>query len=377
VISLTREEARRFMVTHHGLSRFTHERAGLADLLCRMRCLQLDPLSPMGTSPDMVGIARARGYRCGDWYHRLMPGQAFEHWAKERCMLPAYAFPYYRERCRDRHWWRLHTRYRQVPEEALAAVLEEVRERGPITAAELSDHGRVTPVDWSGWKGTGKMGTMALAILWTRCRIVVVGKRGRDKIYDLPERALATVDHRPEQDFDRWALRERICAAGLLYQGSGAHWSTISELRGSDLPHRLAEEGLIVEVAIEDSPWRYWAPSDPRAHDYPEPDRNLRILGPLDPFLWDRKLIEHIFGFTYIWEVYKPAAQRRWGWYVCPLLYRGAFVGRIEAKILDGCLRVLNLWPEPGVRFPRRALQAALRRQATACGIAEIDDREV
>ena len=57
-------------------------------------------------------------------------------------------------------------------------------------------------------------------------------------------------------------------------------------------------------------------------------DDRVRILGPLDPLLWDRNLVHHVFDFEYVWEVYKPAHQRRWGWYVCPLLQRDRLIGR-------------------------------------------------
>ena len=94
----------------------------------------------------------------------------------------------------------------------------------------------------------------------------------------------------------------------------------------------------------------------------------MRVLGPLEPLLWDRRLVKQVFGFDYVWEVYKPAEKRRWGWYVCPLLHRGRLVGRIEAKVEGGALRVINLWPEDGVTLDRDALDAALVRHAAACG---------
>ena len=99
----------------------------------------------------------------------------------------------------------------------------------------------------------------------------------------------------------------------------------------------------------------------------PAHDRKLRILGPLDPVIWNRDLVRMVFGFDYVWEVYKPAAQRRWGWYVCPLLYKGQLVGRIEAA-REGedergrpRVEVRNVWGDP----PRAALRDALGRLTT------------
>ena len=92
----------------------------------------------------------------------------------------------------------------------------------------------------------------------------------------------------------------------------------------------------------------------------------MRILGPLDPLLWDRELVRQAFGFEYIWEVYKPAAQRRWGWYVCPLLAGDALVGRIDAAIDGSALRVKRLWLEREVE--PALVSAALDRHRAACG---------
>ncbi len=76
----------------------------------------------------------------------------------------------------------------------------------------------------------------------------------------------------------------------------------------------------------------------------------IAFLAPLDPLAWDRDLLERLFGFQYRWEVYVPAAKRRYGYYVLPLLYGDRLVGRIEPRIerSSGTLRVLGLWWEPG-----------------------------
>ena len=90
----------------------------------------------------------------------------------------------------------------------------------------------------------------------------------------------------------------------------------------------------------------------------------MRILGPLDPLLWDRKLVELAFDFAYVWEVYKPAAQRTWGYYVCPLLHEGRMVGRIEAHREGGEVVLDHLWEaSPGSVDPV-ALAACLERLA-------------
>ena len=370
-IELSPDEARRFLVRHHGLDRPARAKGlrGARGVLRDLGCIQLDPLDPMGTNADLVALARVDGLARGDVYRALLPRHAFEHFAKERCLLPADAFPHYRDRAVQTPWWRLTERAKRVPASVIDEVFAELSERGPRSARELTDHGAVKALDWHGWKGTGRMTTMALEILWTRCRVVVAG-RGEDgsKIYDLPSRALPEHHDAPATEpFARWALKMRVEAAGLMSTATSPLWSMLRDVR-AELARELLEDGELVEVRVAGSRRTYLARRPP-AVTRREPDDRMRILGPLDPLIWDRKLTLHAFGFEYVWEVYKPKEKRRWGWYVCPLLHRGRLVGRIEARAEGGRLRVDRLWREEDA-FDEAALDAALERHAEACGVA-------
>ena len=82
-----------------------------------------------------------------------------------------------------------------------------------------------------------------------------------------------------------------------------------------------------------------------------QPDAGgVAFLAALDPLVWDRDLLRSLWDFDYIWEVYVPAAKRRWGYYVLPILFGDRFVGRIEPRIerSSATLRVLDIWWEAG-----------------------------
>jgi uncharacterized protein YcaQ len=374
-VSLSRDAARSALVAHHALDRPLGTGArGVRAVLERLRCIQLDPLDVIGTNADLVVLARVDGVVRGDVWRQLFPGRAFEHFAKERCLLPAAAFPQYRVRGHQAEtpWWSHGEREKRVAPQVVKAVLDEIRTHGPLSAAEITDHGKVEPLDWSGWKGTAKATSMALEILWTRCDVVVAGRtESGAKLYDVPDRALGTFGTaEPDEPFEPWAVRERVRAAGLLTRAAGGSlWSMLRAVRGSGVVEELIERGEIVEVAIEGTSRRYLAPPDLLKRK-PRFDDRVRILGPLDPLLWDRDLIRHLFGFDYVWEVYKPAAQRKWGWYVCPLLHRGAFIGRIDARVERNTLIVSKLWTEGEV--DRDAVLAAFARHAAACDAAKV-----
>ena len=365
-LTLSRAEARRLLVSHLGLTRILGRGArGSRAVLERLRCIQLDPLDVIGTNADLVVMARADGVCRGDVWRHLFPKHAFEHFAKERCILPASAFPRYREQGHraETPWWRHAEREQRIAPAVLQAVLDEVRARGPVSANELTDHGAVEAIDWAGWRGTSKATSMALELLWTRCDVVVAGRtESGAKLYDVPERALGTLQE-PHGDFARWAVRERAHAAGLLTRAGGSMWSMLSNVRTSPLIDEMIEAGELVEIAIEESPRRYLAVPEFLARRRVTYDGRVRILGPLDPLIWDRELVRHVFEFDYVWEVYKPAKQRRWGWYVCPLLFRDRLAGRVEARVENNALVVQNLWMEEDVD-----VTDALHRHAALCG---------
>jgi uncharacterized protein YcaQ len=376
-VTITREEGRGLLVRHLGLAKtLGNGTRGVRAVLEKLRVIQLDPLDLIGANADLVVLARVDGAVRGDVWRDLFPRRAFEHFAKERCILPADTFPWYRQQGHRAQapWWSHGEREMRVPKTLVEAVLAEVRERGPVTAKGLTDHGRVEPLDWSGWKGTARATSMALEILWTRCDIVVAGRtESGAKLYDVPENVFGAelAGQQPVGDFARWAVHERTHAAGLLTRAAGGSlWSMLRDVRGSGVVDSMIEDGELVEVQIEASPRRYLAiPELLRTRRIAYDDR-VRILGPLDPLLWDRDLVRHLFEFDYVWEVYKPAAQRKWGWYVCPLLHRDRFVGRIDARVTDGVLVVAKLWLERDV--DRAAVVASLERHALACAASRV-----
>lgn len=375
-ITLTRERARKLLIAHHGLAHVIGRgAAGTRQVLERLGCIQLDPLDVIGTNADLVAMARVDDIERGDVYRHLFPHHAFEHFAKQRCILPATAFPQYRQQghAAQPHWWRHDQRLERVPARLIEAVLHEIVERGPLSAKEITDHGEVAPLDWSGWEGTSRATTMALEILWTRCDIVVCGRTEKGaKLYDVPERALGAVAKaKAAVDFDRWALRERVRSAGLLTRAGIETWSILSGVRTSPLPDEMVASGDLIDVTIEGTSRHYLTLPAFLSQRGVRFDDRVRILGPLDPLLWDRGLVRTLFGFDYVWEVYKPEHLRLWGWYVVPLLHGDRLIGRMDARIEGTTLKVRKLWLEDGAADVE-AIRAALERHAAMSGCKRV-----
>jgi len=97
-----------------------------------------------------------------------------------------------------------------------------------------------------------------------------------------------------------------------------------------------------------------------------ELDEAMRVVGPLDALIWDRELVQQVFDFEYVWEIYKPESERRWGYYVVPLLHRGRLVGRFEGKRrVGGGIEVIGRWGD----FEEGAFEAALGGLAEMLGV--------
>ncbi|MCB1042766.1 MAG: YcaQ family DNA glycosylase [Acidobacteria bacterium] len=366
IYTINSEQARRFLIHHLGLTK-RHDHA--PSILHRLRVIQIDPLNPMGCNPDFVLASRLNTYRVGGWTELFAP-LGFEHYAKERCLIDAASFPQYRDNHVQTSWWKHRDRQSRLNKKVVASVLEEIEARGPIRASELSDRGKVDPLDWSGWKGTSSLTTLALELLWITCKVVVAKRTQRDKYFDLPQRALPDQWTKPSWTYASWAIEDRIQSAGLLAETAGPCWSTIDKLRKSSAVEQLIKAGRIVRLKVEGHNRTFLAPLSALDTISWEPDHEMRILGPLEPLIWDRKLVQHIFGFDYVWEVYKPAAKRTWGWYVQPLLWGEKMVGRLEGKTEHQELVIKNIWPEKG--FDAAALRSALERHATICGCHKI-----
>ena len=125
---------------------------------------------------------------------------------------------------------------------------------------------------------------------------------------------------------------------------------------------RLEREGAVTPVQVDGLRFPLYLLSE----DLPlmesvvsgqsDPKARLEFLAPLDPMMWDRKLIEALWGFQYSWEIYTPASKRKYGYYVLPMVYGDRFVGRIEPKAdrKTKALTVSNVWLEPGVRQTKK-----------------------
>ena len=340
--------------------------AEVAETIRRLGAVQLDSISTVGRSHRLTLGSRVGAYPPGTVTRLLAGGVVFEYWAHEACLVPVEDWPVWRRRMSGRH---LHHWYGPIidSDPALARrVLDEIRERGPLGSRDFEGSGGGGM--WN-WKPAKRM----LEALWTAGHLVIGGRQGFQRLYDLPERvipqALLDAPEPSEQEFLRAvALRAVRGRGALTISGMVEH----NRLRGGVArlrPHvtALVDAGELRELAVEDGgPPVYVAGGSDLDDSRPSA---AVLISPFDNLLWDRFEAEHLFGFEHRLEIYKPSHTRIYGYYVLPLLDGSEVVGRIDVKAdrKAGTLRALAVhWQ----KRPRpRALREALARLVHVLGL--------
>jgi uncharacterized protein YcaQ len=223
-----------------------------------------------------------------------------------------------------------------------------------------------------------KPAKLVLEALWDRGELVIAGRRSFQRRYDLAERVIPrnvlTAPIPDEDETLRTLALLAVRARGALTEPAiREHW----RLKGgrARLHHHvlaLVEEGLLREVDVDDGGQPFYVAADAELDGAPAP---AVLLCPFDNLLWDRPLLERLFGFRHVIEVYKREHERAYGYYVLPLLAGDRIVGRADLKAdrAEGVLHVRRFHPEPRARGNAGArLERAAARLARVLGLEEV-----
>lgn len=360
-INLTPIQARRFLLEHQGLrgKKVFEGKPGILEYIRRVGCIQFDPLNVAGRNPELVLQARIEGYQPAMLQELLYEDrQLLDGMDKVMSIYLTEAWPYFR-RFRESSQRQLGSI--DVIDQALAEVREFITDKGPVASGDLSLN---QTVDWS-WAPT-RLSRAVLESMYFWGELLVHHKKNNQKVYDYTHRHLppelwqAEEPNPDEEAYLDWRVLRRICAIGFMWERAGDAWIGIPGLKSAERKRsilRLWECGELVRLNVEGISEGLYA----RTTDVDRlmngdleasvPER-AAFIAPLDNLLWDRRLILQLFGFTYTWEVYKPAAIRDYGYYVLPILYGDSFIARFEPvrDKKDGSVRILNWWWEPGVQ---------------------------
>ena len=301
------EQARRIAVRAQGLD---GRPRGVLETVRRLGFLQLDPISSVAPPQHLVLWSRLGPFDPAEldrllWEERqLVEWDAFLYPIEDLPILKAFM------RRRDRPHDRRLIAYLKEHEAFRRHVLKELLERGPLLSREIEDAPGHRREDHRWW-GQRKMGLM-LEVMAARGQVAVVGRQGKQRVWDLAERWYPEIGTLPLAKARRLQEEKRFRALGVKLE------------RGRLLPHPEAEDGPVPERVI--------------------------FLSPFDRLVHDRNRAEALWNFRYRLEMYVPAAKREYGYYVLPILSGDRLVGRIEPVFdrREKVLRVKGLWWETG-----------------------------
>jgi uncharacterized protein YcaQ len=333
--------------------------------------VQLDSISTVERSHRIALASRVGDYPRGSVDRLLAAGRVFEYWAHEACLLPVADWPLFRQPMADggRGWFaEVERTHPHLAEEILA----EIRARGPLGSRHFEGAG-------SGGMWNWKPAKAMLDRLWNRGELVIAGRQGFQRLYDLPERVIprSVLEAPVPTEGERLrALTVRAVRArgALTVAGVVEHWRLKGGVRRiQPAVESLLAAGLLERVAVDDGLAPVLVPAGAELTDPPRPSAAV-LLSPFDNLLWDRPFARRVLGFDHLIEVYKRPPERRYGYYVLPLLWRDRIVGRadLKAERTTGTLHVKAFHREDGVRRSTSlddALDRALDRLRAAAGL--------
>lgn len=337
--------------------------AGVRDVVQRLGAVQRDPTAAVAPTEYVVLWSRL-----GDYDRSELDRLLYEERELVDCwvhIVPAEDLALHRPTMRrhprgdsararyTREWVAANAGFRRY-------VLAELRRRGPLGSRELEDRAAV-PWRTGGWND-GKNVARMLDTLWFAGRIAIVDREGRERIWDLADPAGERLGERElalrlvERQLRAWG----VAPAPVLGRGFDG-----VRARGADRAlAALTDDGIAVPVSVDWQPGRWYAHRDVRAARWRP---RTTLLSPFDNLIADRARAEAIFGFRYRTELYRPAAERRHGYFVMPILHGDRLIGRVDPRLdrRAGVLHIEAVAAEPDAPADAGGeVAASLRRLA-------------
>ncbi|MCA1293266.1 winged helix DNA-binding domain-containing protein [Paenibacillus sp. alder61] len=377
MIELTNRQARQFLLLKHGLLgeyQFTGKQ-GVLDFVRQVGCIQFDPIDVCGKNAELVLQSRIKGFTKNLLDELLYKDRLLiDYPDKNLAIMPVEDWPYFE---RYRQAARQHAKRYPEMEALTEQVRVHIQNHGAICSDDLKLDGNFSwrsAIHWSGGNNTSRS---VLEQMYSTGELVIHHKKGTRKYYDIagkyiqPNLLNASEPLKDELEHHKWRVLRRIGAVGLLWNRASDAWLSIWGLKAEqrkEVFRQLLDEARIVAIAVDQVKDTLYCrvedlPLIEAVLQNPEPKFRCELIAPLDNLMWDRRLINALFGFDYTWEIYTPANKRKFGYYVLPLLYGESLIGRAEviAERKTGTLVVKNIWYENGIRLTKQ-LRTALNR---------------
>jgi uncharacterized protein len=334
--------------------------------------IQLDAINVVERTQFLVLFSRLGPYHVDKLHELTGPGgELFEYWGHAASLLPMAHQPLFRWRM-DQHGTHgdspIYAARRQVFQDAYAgyidAILLEVRDRGSLTAAQLTDPRRRN----GEWWDRRSLGRVALEYLFAKGELAGWRNRAFERVYDLPERvipdAVRAQPTPPADEAQRQLLMLAARSLGVATVRDLANYYVIRPKAAKQRVAELVEAGELIEVTVDG--WRETGYALPSRRPRRPTRAHATLLSPFDSLIWERSRARRLFGFDYRIEVYVPEPDRKYGYFVLPLLLGDRLVARFDLKAdrQASVLQVRGAYVEPDADTEIVAVAAATELDA-------------
>ncbi|MFZ1656093.1 MAG: crosslink repair DNA glycosylase YcaQ family protein [Lactococcus raffinolactis] len=362
-IIFSKQDIRRYMIHHFGLDRldaYGEGKSGVLTYIKQVASLQQDPINIIGTNIDIILASRFSDYSPQVLTELLYQDELLiEGFDKEACLFSRDEWGQFAFARDQRVAANLRTLSYRDQDKALD-YLEEVtnllqNSSEPVSPQDLN-LGRLADSSW----GSSNLGNTVLYHLWCQGVAVIAERKERRKLYKHYKQAkglanLLTFDS--ETDFLDWFVYRRLSGLGVYWLKSGSGWLGQSMKERKANIERFLEQGKVVKIQVTYMKEALYLTQDNYQRllvvkNQPIKADQVRFIAPFDNFIWDRKFVQAIFDFEYVWEVYKPEKLRQYGYYVLPILLGDNFIGRFEpdrTKTRQDTLKIKKIWFESNI----------------------------
>lgn len=378
--------ARRALLAAQGLLADPARRVTARDInrtIAQMGFVQIDTINVVDRAHELILASRFDGYKPAMLRTLIEKKRSlFEHWTHDASFIPTQWFEHWKprfDRYRSRGPWQKWFEKRLGPNgrQLVKSVRTSIESNGPMMSREFEREDGEKGGAWWSWKPQ----KMALEYLWRTGELTVAKRINFQKVYDLTERVLPDHHALPQPDKGAhidWACRtalERLVFA--TPKEVAAFWAAVHITDVSawlKKAHRAGEVDLVNVASVDGSPSKlmYALPDWPKRVAASEamvsPDR-MRVINPFDPVMRDRDRAKRLFDFDYRFEAFVPAAKRKYGYYVMPLLDGDAVIGRCDAKHHrnTSTLEIKGVWWEKNGKHKSMPVRQRNARFGEAC----------
>lgn len=338
-LTLSLLEARRLALAAQGFARAPRGTIRHRQLLAQLEALgvvQIDSVNALVRSHYLPAFSRL-GHYDRELLDDLAWGKPrrralFEYWGHEASLLPLELYPLLRWRMRraanGQGIYQQLARFGFEQREVIQRVLQSVREQGALGAGALTTRAeRAGPWwDWSAEKH-------ALEWLFAAGEVTVAGRRGFERLYDLPERVipadLLNQPELPEADAQRQLLLRAAVALGVATERDLRDYYRLETTDSQARLGELVEAGALQQVQVDGWKQTAYCLGEPRV---PRKIKASALLSPFDSLIWERARTERLFNFRYRLEIYTPQHKRQYGYYVLPFLHDEHLAARVDLR---------------------------------------------